>query len=148
MFGLLRTSFSRFSTTIFDKILNKSIPSQSVYEDEQVSLIFSRFMLSKMWILKLLFIFSLSQKIKMDFQEFLKYFNLYQGSIKKSADFRSYACENSNNSKSGWTYKWLSSSGKWRERRLPDRLTFAYPFIRREADELASWLILWLLSNI
>lgn len=54
MFGLVRTSLHRFSTTIFDKILNKSIPSQSVYEDEHVSTVIFRYTRSKMSVLKLL----------------------------------------------------------------------------------------------
>ena len=56
MFGLVRNSLSRFSTTIFDKILNKSIPSQAVYEDEHVKHYIWRFMLSKMCSHKHLFI--------------------------------------------------------------------------------------------
>lgn len=36
MIGLIRSSKRFFSTTIFDKILDKSIPSEAVYEDEHV----------------------------------------------------------------------------------------------------------------
>lgn len=54
----LRRTFSKQKPTIFDRILDKSVPSKAVYEDEHVFTSLVRSMHSKTYSLQLLFISS------------------------------------------------------------------------------------------
>lgn len=72
MIGLLRRASRYFSTTIFDRLLDKSIPSQAVYEDELVVMKINRFMLLRISCLRLQCMCSSYPKSRMDSREFQK----------------------------------------------------------------------------
>ena len=57
---------SKFTTTVFDKILDRTIPSHSVYEDEHVIIARSRSMPSKISIPRPQFISLSSPKLETD----------------------------------------------------------------------------------
>lgn len=63
----------RFSTTIFDKILARQIPSQAVYEDELVAVTPCSSTPSRMWLHRHQFMFSSSPKSKTVSPASLKY---------------------------------------------------------------------------